>query len=70
MPNTQQVLINICQNKMSWRLKTDLDMAFTWHVGGENNRARIRVKMGDEDKEQLLKLEEVRIDLGIREGQE
>ena len=55
---------------MSWRLKTDLDMAFTWHVGGENNRARIRVKMGDEDKEQLLKLEEVRIDLGIREGQE
>lgn len=55
---------------MSLRLKTDLDMAFTWQVGRKNNRARKRVKMGDEDKERLLNLEEVRIDLGIREGQE
>lgn len=47
-----------------------LGHGFQWQVGGKNNRARIRVKMGDEDKEQLLKLEEIRTDLGIREGQE
>lgn len=36
----------------------------------KKQQSQERVKMGDEDKERLLNLEEVRIDLGIREGQE
>lgn len=33
-------------------MKTDLEMAFTWGVGGES-RDKIRVKMGVENKERI-----------------
>lgn len=33
-------------------MKTDLEMAFTWEVGGES-RAKIKLKMGDENKERI-----------------
>lgn len=33
-------------------MKTDLKMAFTWEVGGES-RAKIKLKMGDENKERI-----------------
>lgn len=53
-------------------LKVENRLGHGFHMASRKKKqqSQERVKMGDEDKERLLNLEEVRIDLGIREGQE